>query len=260
MNLLALPARSHHRTRNEIKGFGLHSRDPGPQPPVNPPLTYCKSMTNLPDAQPDVQPHVDRLASNLARAHNLVSIYQVLAGPQPGRRSVVHTDVLRSAVVLIHASLEDFLRSLARTYLPVAAPEVMNTIPLKGLGRGGRAEKILLGNLDQHRGKTVDELIDESVEAFLERSNYNNATEIAALLESLGVDVEPCRRFFPELDKMMARRHQIVHRADCTSETGKGRHQARSLAVTTVEKWINVVSSFQGAVLYQLQLHGAQND
>jgi hypothetical protein len=136
----------------------------------------------------------------------------------------------------------------------------MATIPLPGTVRG-RGEKFSLGDLQQHRGKTVDSLIEESIEAYLERSNYNNTTEIATLLLNLQLEVDPCRRFFPELDKMMKRRHQIVHRADCVSETGRGRHQARSLSVTEVEKWISVVSNFQGAVLYQLQLrlNRAQN-
>jgi hypothetical protein len=162
----------------------------------------------MPAPAPAMQPNAERLNANIARAHNLVSIYQVLTGSQPGRRSVGHTDVLRSAVVLLHASLEDFLRSLARAYLPSAAPDVMSSIPLKGAGRG-RAERFSLDDLDQHRGKTVDDLIEESVEAFLERSNYNNATEIAALLRNLDLEVEPCRRFFAELDKMMDRTQNV---------------------------------------------------
>lgn len=206
-----------------------------------------------------MQSHVDRLAKNVSRAQNLVVAYQVLTGSRPGRRSVGDTDVLRSAVVLIHAALEDFLRSLAREYLPQARPEVISSIPLKGAGRAGRAERFSLGQLDEHRGKTVDELIAECVDAYLERSNYNNTSEIASLLESLDIDVEPCRQFFADLDRMMLRRHQIVHRADCTAESGRGRHHARSLSMNTVEKWINTVFNFHGAVLFQLQLRRAQN-
>jgi hypothetical protein len=212
-----------------------------------------------PPAQPEMQPHVERLAWNLARAHNLVSIYRLLTGSQPGRRSVAHSDVLRSAVVLIHASLEDFLRSLARSYLPVAKPDVVASIPLKGMGRGGRPEKFSLGDLHQHRGKTVDEVIEQSIEAYLERSNYSSTSEIAALLQSLEIDVGPCKPFFPELDKMMERRHQIVHRADCTSELGRGRHRGRSISVITVEKWINAVNQLHGVVLDQLQLRKGRN-
>ena len=219
----------------------------------------CTAMIDPASQHPDLQRLAERLASNLARAHNLVSIYRLLAGSTRGRRSVGDTDVLRSAVVLIHASLEDFLRSLARSYLPKARPEVMNAIPLKGGGRSGRPGKFSMGDLAEHRGKTVDELIEESIEAYLDRSNYNNTSDIAALLANLDVDVEPVRQFFPELDRMIARRHQIVHRADCTAETGRGRHRARSLRVSEVERWINVVSNFHGSVLLQIQLKQAQN-
>src|SRR5258706_3639980 len=112
-------------------------------------------MTDLPSGRPELRPHVERLARNIARAHNLVSIYKFLGGSSPGRRSVGDTDVLRSAVVLIHASLEDFLRSLERAYLPKAGSTVLKEIPLKGVGRSGRAEKFSLGDLVEHRGKTV---------------------------------------------------------------------------------------------------------
>ncbi len=200
-----------------------------------------------------LHPPIHRLSDNIARVHDLVSTYQFLAGPKPGRRSVRHTDVLRAAVVLLHASLEDFLRSLARSYLPSARPEVINSIPLKGAARSGRPEKFSLGDLSEHRGKTVDRLIEESVESYLECSNYNNSTDIAVLLRSLGLDVAPVQQFLPKLDKMMARRHQIVHRADCTTETGRGRHNAKSLRVLTVTQWITAVLSFHGAILYQLE-------
>ncbi|QDU36457.1 hypothetical protein Mal4_07430 [Maioricimonas rarisocia] len=149
----------------------------------------------------ELQPLSDRLTDNIARVHNLVSIYQKLAGSGAGRRSVGVTDVLRSAVVLLHASLEDFLRSLARVYLPNAAPHVIDSIPLKRSRGSGRGEKFLLGHLDEHRGKSVDEVIAESVDAYLERSNYNNSTEIARLLRNLGVDPKPLEHSFRHLDK-----------------------------------------------------------
>ena len=208
----------------------------------------------------DVRPHADRLNANIARVHNLVSIYQTIAGSHPGRKSVGDTDVLRAAVVLLHASLEDFLRSLSRELFPLARQEVMDTIPLAGTGTAGRPEKVLLGQLRQHRGKSVDELIEQSIEAHLERSNYNNSKEVAGLLDRLDLPVEPVRRFLSDLDKMMARRHQIVHRADCTSQGGRGRHVARSLRVASVEKWINTVLNFHGVILYQLHLKAVQDE
>ncbi|REJ64902.1 MAG: hypothetical protein DWQ31_20000 [Planctomycetota bacterium] len=123
----------------------------------------------------------------------------------------------------------------------------------------GRADRILLGHLHEHRGRTVDELIEESVAAHLERSNFNSSTQVAGLLEGLGLDVEPLRRFFSQLDQMMRRRHQIVHRADCTSETGRGRHRAHSLSASTVEQWINVVLDMHAILQYQVEMRLAQN-
>ncbi len=215
----------------------------------------AKSATTI----PVLQPHADRLAENIARAHNLVSIYEALAGHKRGRKSVGVTDVLRSAVVLLHASLEDFLRSIARTYLPGASPDVMNLIPLKQLGRSQRGEKFSLGHLNEHRGKTVDDLIEESVEAFLDRSNYSNTTEVAALMKDLRLDPHCVEHLFADLDRMMRRRHEIVHRADCSTVTGRGRHRANTITQSTVEKWINVVVDFQQSVLYEIEMKHAHN-
>jgi len=202
----------------------------------------------------------DRLEDNVARVHNLISIYQALSGTRPGRRSVGDTDILRSAVVLLHASLEDFLRSLARAYLPTASRDVISSIPLKRSGTSSsRADRFSLGELVEHRGKTVDQLIDESVESHLERSNYNNCTEIVGLMEKVGLEAKPVERFFPDLDRMMQRRHQIVHRADCSSASGRGRHRAVSISQKTVEHWTRIVTEFHQAILYQIQQQEARN-
>jgi hypothetical protein len=49
------------------------------------------------------------LDKNLKRVDNLISLY----GPAVvGRRKVHDTDVLRAALVLLHAGMEDYLRSL----------------------------------------------------------------------------------------------------------------------------------------------------
>src|SRR3989338_2368197 len=103
------------------------------------------------------QPIVDRFALNISRVKNLVAIYQsTLAGTGQGRRSHQKTDVLRAAVVLLHASVEDVLRSLAYWKLPNAATGVLDQFPLVG---NGPAMKFSLGALAAHRGKTVDDVL-----------------------------------------------------------------------------------------------------
>ena len=69
-----------------------------------------------------------------------------------------------------------------------------------------------------HRGKTVGQLIDESVGDYLKRTTYNNTTEIASLLEKVGIepsapsiDSKTIADTFEDLGAMMSRRHRIVH-------------------------------------------------
>lgn len=55
----------------------------------------------------------DRFQENLTRVDHLLKIYEETAPGTQGRQPVERTDLLRSAVVFLHASLEDFIRSLA---------------------------------------------------------------------------------------------------------------------------------------------------
>ena len=76
----------------------------------------------------------NRFDLNIKRVKNLVSIYRlILSGPGKGRRGHQESDVLRAATVLLHASMEDVLRSLAYWKLPTAAPAVLDNIPLVGV-------------------------------------------------------------------------------------------------------------------------------
>lgn len=192
----------------------------------------------------------DRFALNIARVKNLVAIYKKqLAGQGKGRRSHQKTDVLRAATVLLHASIEDVLRSLAYWKLPAAAAPVLDQVPFIG----GTALKITLGTLSAQRGKTVDAVIKESVDASLERSNYNNAGEVCSLLQSIGLNIAPIQAHLPQLEDAMKRRHQIVHRADANPNVaGRGNHQVASIAPATVDAWVVNTEHFVAAVLAQV--------
>ena len=66
--------------------------------------------------------------------------------------------------VLLHASLEDLLRRIARYRIPDGGEEALRQISL--IGRAPR-EKFSLGELARFRGKTVDEVLSESVRHLL---------------------------------------------------------------------------------------------
>ncbi|MGM0578380.1 MAG: hypothetical protein ACQEXJ_21830 [Myxococcota bacterium] len=129
---------------------------------------------------------VDNFSSNLARVQSLLDVHDAIGTPGPGRRTTAQTDVLRAAVVLLHASLEDLLRSSSEQLLPGAEPHVLSEIGLPR-GDGTSVERFRLGELARFRGDRVDDVIRAAVMAKLERSNYNNVNQVAGALDGLGV-------------------------------------------------------------------------
>ena len=152
-------------------------------------------------------------------------------------------------MVLLHAALEDLLRSLSYWKLPAAHADVLAKIPLVTVAPAG---KFSLGDLAAHRGKSVDDVIAESVNGYLERSNYNNTAEVSYFLTSIGVDIANVDVWFPKLTEVMQRRHLIVHRADRDETGGRGNHSVRSIGNMQLNRWINAVEGFGNALLNEI--------
>jgi hypothetical protein len=163
-----------------------------------------------------LRPYLERLEENVERVNRLLRFFDRELGKLEGG-----DDILRAAVVFIHAYLEDFLRTLAAELLPAGDERSFEEIPLAGSKSFGRGEKFALGQLAQHRGKTVDQLLRQSVSDYLSRSNFNSTTEIASLLVRLGFRPEEHNKAFDAIDRMIDRRHQIVHHADKAAAPGK---------------------------------------
>lgn len=195
----------------------------------------------------------ENFEQNLDRVSSLVSTYESHPDAQgKGRKDAQVLDILRAAVVLLHATLEDMLRSVAYWKLPAAKSKVLDEIPLVGLGPNPK--KFSLGELASHRGKKVDDILTESVNAHLERSNYNNTNEISGLLANVSIDVAKVNGRFPELQGLMERRHQIVHRADRQMKVkGSGDHEIRAINETAVRDWIAAVRDFGTALFKELE-------
>jgi hypothetical protein len=193
-----------------------------------------------------------RFDQNLARVNNLADIYETKLEPAAqGRKPVGSSDILRAGVVLLHATVEDYLRGIIEWRLPEQTEAALNSVPLVG-STSERAEKFLLGRLVAHRNKTVDALIRESVVASLTRSNFNSVNEIVSVLDSVGLDKAPCQPFFADLTALIDRRHQIVHRADRNPNQGQGHHQASSVGRRHIRVWAQAAQSFFDAIHAQL--------
>lgn len=155
-----------------------------------------------------------RAGFNLGRVTNLINTAFKLESTEP----LSSQDILRSSVVLLHATLEDYLRILSEAYLRFAPESKLNEIPLLGMKRN-RPEKILLGKLSKYRDLSVNELIDLSIKEYLETTSYNDTTEITSLLQNFGCEAEKIQIYLPDINEMIKRRHAIVHRADISSES-----------------------------------------
>jgi len=195
----------------------------------------------------------ERLRLNLNRVDNLVSIYELdpeVAGK--GRRKVSQTDVLRAAVVMLHAAMEDFLRSLLIWKLPSAAPDRLNDIPLLDVVVKKNATKFSLGALASHRGLSVDALITKSVEAYLDAfQSFNSSQDVAGALIDCDLDKQDVD--FAVLERMIKRRHDIVHKADRNAKQGKqGHHKVASIRPGEVKEFVDAVKRLRDVVDGQL--------
>jgi hypothetical protein len=192
---------------------------------------------------------------NLDRVREVIALYDRVTGPSPGRPSVQESELLRVAVVYLHAALEDLLRGLAEWRLPSAGTDVLSQIPFAG--GDGRRTTLTLGDLAAYRGRPVEDVITKSVIAYLTRSSYNNTDDIARLLGQIGLTTQARKRLLDahaaDLNSIMSRRHHIAHRPDRNDLSGRGHHAAISLGKATVEGSNDVVRRFGKELLDEVR-------
>ena len=196
----------------------------------------------------------DRFNANIARVRGLVMTYDAVAGSRAGRASVGHADLLRASVILLHAALEDLLRSIEELRLPGAAPSAFERI--RFLAPGGSSkdgkEKFSLVDLAAYRGQSVDDVFHVAIDGHLDHSNYNNIGEVKQALGRVGISYTITTPNAAALEAMMKRRHWIAHRADVNPMSGRGHHGAQSIGKGLVSSWIDVVEAFGRDVLQKM--------
>jgi hypothetical protein len=96
-----------------------------------------------------IKPYVERMKGGLLRVVELIVVAKAGLHSNNLSDKVTAEDILRAAVVLLHAHLEDFLRTVASALLPAGDESCLNAIPLAGVT--GRPEKFFLGKLVHHR-------------------------------------------------------------------------------------------------------------
>jgi hypothetical protein len=125
---------------------------------------------------------------NLQRVRKLVQVYRDLAVRGLGRRPVEATDVLRAAVVLLHATLEDFLRNLLVGRWALTTDTSHFEDIHVAIGPDARQAKLTLAELATLRGKTVADIVQASIEAHLDRSTFNHVGDVKTAVARSGID------------------------------------------------------------------------
>ena len=192
-----------------------------------------------------INEYIARIATTLRRAEHLAEFAET-AFPK-GRCSQTKDDILRAAVVFLHATLEDFLRYIGTKFISSSDdPNVLDKISLPG--SPGRAEKFFLGKLATHRGKSVNQLIAESVEAHLNKRSFGNTDDISQLLESVGVPTNEVREYYQFLSELMSKRHDIVHTGDLKPTDKPGERDTKPIDPNKVKEWSQTIEHFTSAV------------
>jgi hypothetical protein len=193
-----------------------------------------------------------RFDLNLSRIGNLLALYERVKKKGRGRKDVPSLDLLRAATVFLHATLEDFVRGLIVWRYPTLGPEILDTVPLKGISPSGRPEKFFLGRLAEFRALHVEEVLTQSVEAFAEGLTLNNTTDLIACVRTLGLNEASLKPYLSNIAALMKRRHHIVHQADRNAKPGRGQQSAMSIGAHTVAEWTESVTGFAAVVTAQL--------
>ena len=189
----------------------------------------------------------DRFRSNLNRVRSLVGVYeQLTAGRGQGRVAVQNADILRAAVVFLHASLEDLLRSLEESYVKLQLKKgatLGSSIHfLVDSAKDTRKDRITLGEaVMYHYDKTVEDVVRLSVEREFSTRTYNNFRDVVQAIEGLKLDTTCATGSGSTLSMMMKRRHRIAHRADHNPIQGKGQHAALPISLRSFKLWLDTV-------------------
>ena len=188
-----------------------------------------------------------RFNQNLSRVENLIEMYD---REGQGRRGAHEADVLRAAIVLLHAALEDFLRSHLVDNIGGFDPETLDSYGFPS-DHKRRQDKITLGQLAKHGRISIKRFVQQTVQERIERyETFNDAGDINGALRKCGFNTELIEGHdLSLLAEMITRRHQIVHKADRNENVGgRGNHRIASISVGVVNRYLESVREFKEIV------------
>ncbi|OHR75075.1 HEPN domain-containing protein [Neisseria subflava] len=201
---------------------------------------------------------VSTYQKNKERVESLIQIYKNLGTEKKkGRKSVLHTDILRSSVVFLHASLEEVMRGLAIIIWPTKDAKFINDrVPLWSEKKKDRSDKFYLGELlNFEPDTTIREIIQDSVKQYIDsKFTINNVGQLKKEITDLEIFVNISDSEAQILEGFFQRRHSIVHHADKNNNIGgSGNHSTKTIKPKDVEKYITEVDKVIQALFCEMQ-------
>lgn len=187
----------------------------------------------------EIEMHKILFDRNIERVCSLRKMYNSLKSDEVKEgKEYKFTDILRSAVVLLHSSFEEYYRSILGCILPKTCTEDdLKNMSFLG-SAGNHKDKITLGGLIKVREKTVDQLITESIRESLSFTSFNDYQDIVSWSKKIKIDLSEFKDQ-EKLNKLIHRRHKIVHEADNAKSDDE--YALAPIRENSVEEWIEVV-------------------
>ncbi len=96
------------------------------------------------------------------------------------------SELLRAAIVFLHASIEEVVRNLFVEFLPHGDTETLNELSYSEYGPTSRSKGVFLGDLlKNHGGRFVENVIFDAINAHVDKLNINNSDQLVAQLKKL---------------------------------------------------------------------------
>ncbi len=186
---------------------------------------------------------------NIERVRSLCSLYNSLkTNDVKEGKNYKFTDILRSATVLLHSSFEEYFRCTLRDTLSNNyTEETIKSLEIKS-SDGKHKEKVSFAELVQYKDKTINELIVEQIIFTLDSTSFNNYSDVARWTQKINVSLQSYSKQ-SVFEKLVARRHKIVHEADNEKIE---KYQLTKIQESTVTEWINAVSDLVELIESQL--------
>jgi hypothetical protein len=120
------------------------------------------------------------------------AVGKAVSSSSQAERQLYMLDILRLIVVMLHANMDDTLREIVRLSYARNNPDHLSEIPIGNT----KSPRVTLADLVKYRGRTIDDLIQESVDDYLNIVSFNNVEITAKILSRAGININGLKRYF----------------------------------------------------------------